>query len=357
MREYEDPVDSCRAICWFLAKAEGTSKAPIRESLLSDLLWKARDLPKGVRNACIAPGLFGCLPTPLRTGAHTNGYEEFVEPSHSHRKRVADVGLVTILGAELDAALLGLGLGRGNDQSFDGHRYWLGEVDRVDRRPLSIVLSRAERPRNVPMAIHVAHLLSQFQVDLLMVIGIAAGPEEYVNLGDVVVSLAVYDYEHVRSEIRNGKPHEGPRPWWQEVTQEVRRDVNEVREQYSRTVHDLVRRLGDDAVNRGVIQQLRNRTPKIHAATIAAGERLFADGSLAAMCRYDQEIRAGDQEDSGFAQASQFYKKPWVCVRGIADFGDPDKDKTWHEEASIAAAATGLVFLRNAYRSPADAEF
>jgi nucleoside phosphorylase len=88
---------------------------------------------------------------------------------------------------------------------------------------------------------------------------------------------------------------------------------------------------------------------------MAAGERLIADGSLAEMRTWDGRILAGDQEDSGFAQACDFNKTAWCVFRGISDHGDPLKNKNWHFAAALTAAATAYAFIEQAYR-PAESK-
>ena len=92
--------------------------------------------------------------------------------------------------------------------------------------------------------------------------------------------------------------------------------------------------------------------PSLHnRATIAAGEKLFADGSLRRMCKSaDQRIRAGDQEDSGFAQAAGSKTINWCIFRGICDYGDPGKGKHWQRIAALAAASAAVTFLKTVWR-------
>lgn len=176
----------------------------------------------------------------------------------------------------------------------------------------------------------------------------AGGPKSKVKLGDIVFAKQVYDYEHVRAEISEGRKIEKQRPLYIPAPQSVRQDL----ERYDHThTQDRVRlaigRLSPDKV------PTKGLSPQFHPATIAAGERLFADGSLEELRNWDETIRAGDQEDSGFAQACDFQSIPWVVLRGIADYGDPqktkDKDKGWQFTASLTAACAGHTFLERAY--------
>lgn len=93
--------------------------------------------------------------------------------------------------------------------------------------------------------------------------------------------------------------------------------------------------------------------PDIHDGTIVAGEKLIADGSLERMLRkVDERIRAGDMEDSGFAQVAEFKKIPWSIFRGISDYGDPRKENGWQFVAALGAACAAISFLQTAWSPP-----
>jgi nucleoside phosphorylase len=181
-------------------------------------------------------------------------------------------------------------------------------------------------------------------------IGIAAGPHDKVKLGDVVAANWVYDYEHVRREIIEGKRVERARPFHLSVPKNIGADLGLYEESWMRNRLASVLRNFDEYELPLPPAEIN---PKWHVGTIAAGEKLFADGSLNDLrLKYDDEIRAGDQEDSGFAQACVFREVPWCIFRGIADYGDATKNKVWHPTASLAAASAAYTFLQHAYRLP-----
>jgi nucleoside phosphorylase len=95
-------------------------------------------------------------------------------------------------------------------------------------------------PRNVPCAIAVETLLNSYSVDLMMLVGIAAGPRDKVTLGDVVAANWVYDYEHVRRELAKGKKVEKPRPFHIPVPKHISADLGEFEESWFKNRLDLV---------------------------------------------------------------------------------------------------------------------
>jgi nucleoside phosphorylase len=95
-----------------------------------------------------------------------------------------------------------------------------------------------------------------------------------------------------------------------------------------------------------------NDKPKIHDGTIAAGEKLIADGSIEKLRNIDERIRAADMEDSGFAQVAEFEGLPWCVFRGISDHGDPHKKSNWQFVAALAAGCAEVTFLKYTWEPP-----
>jgi nucleoside phosphorylase len=80
---------------------------------------------------------------------------------------------------------------------------------------------------------------------------------------------------------------------------------------------------------------------------ILAGGKLLEDGSLPR--RADEahaRIMAAEMDGAGFAAACEQQRRPWVVVRGIADYGEPDRRKHWQYPATFVAAR----YVRDALR-------
>ena len=208
------------------------------------------------------------------------------------------------------------------------------------------------KARNIPCALAIQNLFENYSVDLVVLVGIAAGPPSKVSLGDAVPVDRVLNYEHVRSELIGDKIVEKWRPELPQIDQNIQNDLAFIDEgRFQAKFENCLHRIPDKWLPPG-----KNRNeilPKIKRGTAAAGERLFADGRLEEMVtNRDERIRAGDQEDCGFAESCDFYCKKWIIFRGIADHGDPTKQDGWHPVASLSASCAALDFLTNAYRVP-----
>lgn len=340
----EDRLDSCKAIVEFITRDYGERTDAVRRGLLEDLLFKASGIQTHDKAAFLAQGMYYSLPIELRE-RFSSAFLGLGELKTLPVKKPKDVGIITVLKVELDAALEAFGSVYDASIDLDGFKYWFCELERSNGSPLSLVISYVGEARNVPCAIAVDHMLSRFSLGLMMLIGIAAGPREKVTIGDVIIADRVYDYEHVRAEIREGQKVERQRPLYVETPRFVKENLNAFDELEAKAqLNSILQRIG---FARLPTQEL---APVFHRGTLAAGERLIADGSLQEMRGIDERIRGGDQEDSGFAQACEFTRIPWCIFRGISDYGDPTKNEGWHFAAAIAAAAAGFSFLRRTYQ-------
>ncbi len=94
-------------------------------------------------------------------------------------------------------------------------------------------------------------------------------------------------------------------------------------------------------------------TPQVSVLSdaVASGDKLLRDGrQLAALHESNQRIVLGDQESYGFAFACR--DMDWIIARGIADFGDAEKDSSYQYLATLLAVHTVLEFLESIYIPP-----
>lgn len=340
----EDRLDSCKAINEFITREYGDKSDAVRLALLEDLLFKASGIQTHERAIFFAEAMYYALPRQTRQ-RFTRDFLGLNQLGLLPTKRSVDVGIMTVIKPELDAVLATFGLPYASRVEVDGSGYWFSEVETINGSTLSIVISSVGEARNVPCAIAVGRLLCQFSLGLMILVGIAAGPEDKVTLGDVVIPDRVYDYEHVRAELWEGVKVERPRPLYIDVTRALKESLSALDEQEARAhLLTTLQFVEGGRVPRGDLR------PQFHHGTAAAGERLIADGSLAETRDFDERIRAGDQEDSGFAQACAFENVPWCIFRGISDYGTPLKGEDWQFAAALAAASSGYVFIEQSYR-------
>lgn len=359
---------SCRALIYYLSKLDPEVSPAEREMLLRDLCWRAGHMEPLERAIVLTEAFYGFLPNEIRKSFPEASlkFSEFEQLRYKKRKRL-DVGIVTVIGKELAALLTALGKHPDDraDVQIEGFSYWFAEISRQIGPPLKVVITMVGEARNVPCAIAVDRLLSDFEIDIIALTGIAAGPRSKTDLGDVVYAEQVYDYEEYRLELVKwfGIP-----TWIRKAlarpkhipTQKVIKIALErmnlqpfeklFKESLTRTSTDM---LPKDYMKKYIIGREKPKMPKIHDGTIVAGEKLIADGSLEKMrIMIDERIRAADMEDSGFSQAADIKGIPWCVFRGISDHADPHKENGWQFVAALAAACAALTFFKTSWDLP-----
>ncbi len=350
----ESADDACRTLAHFLLKNENFSNEKIRNLILRDLCWRIPDTDP-LERAIILAGLFSrLLPLNIKSIFHQDCFgnnEQFIIREYK-RKRV-DIGIITVIKNELHAVLTALGR---NPEDKPDHRkgafsYWHAIIERESAPPLSIVVTFVGEARNVPCAICSESLLENYSVEALILIGIAAGPKSKVKLGDVVIADQIYDYEEQRLEVKKilffktNITLARQRPKFIATKKVIKSDLKRINDKkFLKQFNETLKIINPDLLPKNYN---RSQNPKIHDGTIAAGEKLFADGvSIENLRSTDERVRGASMEDSGFAQTAENKGLPWCVFRGISDYGDPYKSGDWQYIATISAVSAAITFLK-----------
>lgn len=271
----------------------------------------------------------------------------------------ADVAIVTVLAdCELRAALHAFGLADDAkpDAVEEGTRYWWTEVESAALgRTLSVVITVIGEAGTADASAATATLISDYRPTLVCLVGIAAGVAEKVSLGDVVIGRYVIGYE--REKLLPDR-HEGT-PVYKEPPYAVRGDSTTFIDSAStrllneRIANHLTLLSAEVLPPEDVLPSTHKVDP---LASIASGDKIFGDGSLAdlATLYHNRKLIAGEMEGIGFAVAADRAGCLWLVFRGISDYGDPlskdgrYKDK-FHHVASASSAETCRLFLERQY--------
>lgn len=270
-----------------------------------------------------------------------------------------DVGIVCVLtDSELPAVLRAFGISPDHraDENVEGSRYWLVNiVSQAQRRKLRVVITAVGESGNPSASAATTSLIMKYQPGLVCLVGIAAGVQTQLALGDIVIASSVIGYE--KEKLLPGDDRD-LRPTHKEPPFAIRADLQHFigRFPYDRLRAGVASQVA--ALSAASLPPLHLMPSEIHvvAKSIASGEKIFGDGSLADLARtyQDKRIVAGEMEGVGFAVAAERKRCAWIIVRGISDFGDPtskdgrNKDR-FHNFASITAAETTLLFLETQY--------
>ncbi len=262
----------------------------------------------------------------------------------------ADVVILTIVDVELRAILATLGL---SDQAREKlpngtvvHRTTLASA-LPGRGPLRVVVACVASAGNPGAAALATQLAVTFRPKCMVLVGIAAGMRDKHRLGAVLIAERIVAYEPEALVARSdGTRERRRRPEVLDVPFAIRQDVVH----YAIDTVMLERRLGDlgfALVESGVSDRMK-RFEVSKGATIAAGEKLIRDAALLRTVREQihDKVEAGDMESFGFAKACEQQDVRWVVIRGISDFGDPEKADNAQPLAATAASILVVDFLQ-----------
>lgn len=176
--------------------------------------------------------------------------------------------------------------------------------------------------------------IRRFGPRYVLLVGIAGGVGEKIQLGDLLIADQLVDYEH----------------------QKLTSDRPEVRYRAHRTDARLVawaqnfRSFNFDAVG----SRPEPGTSRRHVGPIITGNKVMASVDALAVYRADWPNLIGVEMEAGGVASAAFEAaaKPGVLtIRGVSDLADKDKNKSqadgWRDYACRLAAAYAVAFLRS----------
>jgi nucleoside phosphorylase len=271
-----------------------------------------------------------------------------------------DVLLVTVVPNEARAAELVFDIDTRGSRRKDGRRYHSVTLQTEEQRPLSVVVTSIGKSGNMNARNALSSMLSFYEPSLLVLAGTAAGRLDSVGLGDLVIPRKVWWVEKGASLTDGFKPEMDP----QELQRRIFQLVGDHRVRGTNFYDTLAVNLGkldDDEMPPGFC--IDHRPAYDNDASVAASEKLLRDGSLrrlAGIDGLDRKIKLGDMESwavvgaggSGIVGEYTPDGAEWLVVRGVSDFGEPDKDDDWQMFAAVCAVTGARHFLETTYEPP-----
>jgi nucleoside phosphorylase len=291
----------------------------------------------------------------------------------------ADAVIVTVIREEKSAALRAFGIDHRQEPTYEvkGRLFFLGRVSRPhNKRDLIFYVTMIGEPQNVPCANACRDIIEKFEVDCLVLSGIAGGHREKIGQGDVIAPLSVYYTE-------GGKRHRVPGRgrfllrWPGQLSQilqllagwffgwathidpslsveNTRGSVKGYLQNFDPSLadrtaaFDIVLKTYEPAeLGSAVFKNAFDYVPGM----LMCGEKVLVDDSIKQVSEsVERKIWAVDMESYGFAATCNHCDQEWAVFRGISDYADVKKDDSRHKSASIAAAVTARLFLTEAFR-------
>lgn len=214
-----------------------------------------------------------------------------------------------------------------------GTMFYVGRLPGARRRVALVEVGPGNREAAVVTERAISFLQPEFQLELLVFVGIAGGLKPDIGLGEVVVPPHIHAY-HGGLEDGEGF-HARPRGW--------------------SVSHRLLQRARDVARGDTWWKSLRDVSGPVavHFRPIAAGDVVVNSRESATarlIRRHYNDAAAVEMESAGFANASQLNDTlPFIVVRGVSDAADGHKYRTdgegWQPRAARHAAAFAMTLL------------
>jgi nucleoside phosphorylase len=266
-----------------------------------------------------------------------------------------DVAILTVIPAELHAAVSALGLPAASRRKDGfGTVYFHGQIaSELCSRSFSVVVGCIGMAGNPSAAAAAAEFIQSHQPKAFFLLGIAAGLRGKIKIGEVIFSDRVVAYEQEALVREAGRSWAEPRPDIDRITHAMNQDLMAYRcdvARIARRVHRMGLQVPRPSPGQETeFEQHVTSTAALRVATIASGDKLLRDPAKlrAVRAQIHGKIEAGEMEAAGVVAACSRRGIPWLVVRGISDFGDEFKNDAFHGYAAGMAAAALADFIEH----------
>ncbi len=199
------------------------------------------------------------------------------------------------------------------------------------QRDIFVRLVCIGRKGSIESAIAAANWLTRSPASNVVLVGLTAGVEPLVKLGDVIVPSAVYDYEPAKATAGGRKP--------EMTVYNADRSLHAIAGALAGAFQpsDAARALWPQSETSAVDKPISVHTD----ALMASGAKVVADAKFAAeVTGWNRKAAGIEMESAGIAAAALAFDQPkvFLVVKGVSDLADADKADDWRPFASRAAA-------------------
>lgn len=261
-----------------------------------------------------------------------------VEPQLS-----ADIAIVTIVDEEAAAVRRGFGMQVANPFVLENRYYDCCDYT-VNGKTFKIVHFQNTAQGNYRMATSVSQLISNFRPKLMVLLGIAGGIKDDVNIGDVVIAdeIFYYDSRKVRETNKDDRRLKSYK-----ITTAMSHQVARYR---SWVNEEKINNKADGG---------SSSSYNLHIAPIGTGEAVVGDAHADIskwLLLTNSKVCAVETEAAGFVDAiaesgncNGNFNLNYLVVRGISDKADAAKDDKHRMTASENAVAVLKDFIVRIY--------
>lgn len=268
-----------------------------------------------------------------------------------------DVGIITIIPTEIESLFNILNISEQDMLKVNSpFLYYKSKVySEQCKKEISLVISFVNgEAGNVEAAICTAHFLQNWNPKIMCMVGISAGIEGKVKIGDVVIPSKIID--------RTKKVYKEGRYIPRTENYNRTRVIDQMLKRHKITAKtfslECNRYMSEDIEKATLVAKVNGLSDKVYSPELA-----FVDGSIVtedSLIRddkyfipitenVDEKCRGAEMEAVGFVKACRTEKEnfPWLIFRGISDMGDVKKSDDYQVLASKSASVALKLYIEN----------
>lgn len=266
-----------------------------------------------------------------------------------------DVGIITIIPTEIESLFEIMNISEQNLVKINSpFLYYKSKIfSEQCGREISLVVSFINGDAgNVEASICTTHFLQNWHPKLMCMVGISAGIEGKVKIGDVVTPSKIID--------RTKKVYKAGRYIPRTENYNRTRVIEQMLKRYKITLEDFflecnkyilsdIKRAELVAKANGIDESVYSRELRLIDGSIASEDTLIRDSEFFVPIteNVDEKCRGAEMEAVGFVKACRTEKEdfPWIIFRGISDMGDVKKSDDFQALAAKSASVALKLYL------------
>ncbi len=265
--------------------------------------------------------------------SYKKNYAEFIKNSNKY-----DVAIITALNIEFEQLLKTSHWKKLN--SNEPIVFYETVINTKDSNNIKIIAGNINQMGMQAAASVASKVLSLFNPSLLFIVGICAGIEENVKLGDIIIANQIWDYESgKKTEDSNGqfifKPDNKLLPTDIGVLAKLTEFANKTK--YRIEIYDEYQGSKPDAYF------------NVHFGSVGSGPYVLSSKNyMEELLKKDRKLIGIDMEGYGVYKAAQFHNgtKP-IFIKSVTDFGDIKKGDNFQQYASYISAKFVIEYINN----------
>lgn len=258
--------------------------------------------------------------------------------SHFLHEKQYDIAIITALEDELSTTKKAISDDWAKYQLQDDNNiYFTTKIKNKQGQSASIIATNAHKMGMVHTAITSSKLLNKFNPKLLVMLGICAGKEGSVKIGEIIVAKKIFDYQAGKvEEDEDGK-----------VTFKADYDERCLDEKYQSIIEtfksEFSHAIRDDwnkFINHDQVSEFP--LPKVHIDSMASGSAVMSKKNIfEEINTFSRKVIALDMEGYAVFVGSNILKKNTtipLVIKGVQDYAGNSKNDTYRKYAIYVAA-------------------